>query len=107
MPLVPPDARIPDATVREIFDQFATELGELGELIDRPRSAVRDPASLRTARELLDSAREIVSGPPPPDRAELVRRANLAYAVTLAVIDLVKSHTEGPTVPRSSKTTAP
>ena len=103
MSLVPPDSRVPDATLRELYDSLVADLPGLASMVLEPKGAVRDPASLATALELLDSARAVVDGPAPSDRAELLRRTNLAYAVLLAVIDLVKSHTDVPRVPQGPK----
>ncbi len=101
MPLVLEGSELPEATLRELCNGLKTDLVELEEMVSNPRGGVRDPASLRTAAELLHSARSAL-GADPSDRVELAAQANLAYSVMLAVIDLVKSHTEGPTVPRRS-----
>lgn len=101
MPLVLEGSELPEATLRQLCTGLKTDLAELEEMVSNPRGGVRDPASLRTATELLHSARSAL-GSDPSDRAELAAQANLAYAVMLAVIDLVKSHTVGPTVPRRS-----
>jgi hypothetical protein len=103
VPLVPQESRVPDATLRELYDSLVADLPDLEAMIVKPKGTVLDPASLDTALELLSSARAVVDGPAPSDRAELLRRTNLAYAVLLSVIDLVKSHTDVPKVPQGPK----
>jgi len=75
------------------------DLAETEEFVRNPGGKVLDPASLLTAHELLLSAREILARPGRQDRDALAKDANLAYAVLLAAIDLVKSHTDLPKVP--------
>jgi hypothetical protein len=84
------------ALVRELREALA----ETRELVEHPRGAVRDPASLECARELLDAALARTR-PDASDPVELAASANLAYAAMLAAIDLVKSHTDVPRVPRA------
>ena len=104
MALVAESNEVSLATLQELFVALRTDLDDLEEMVAHPRGAVLDPASLRTASELLQSARALLRGTVPSDRGELARRSNLAYAVLRAVIDLVKSHTDVPRVPRASKT---
>ena len=99
MPLVLDPGRLPEAVLRELLDSLRQDLVETEELVRSPRGRVLDPASLETAAELLRSARAILDGPAPVGAVELGARANLAYAVLLAAIDLVKSHTDVPRVP--------
>ncbi len=108
MPLVlDPDA-ISETVLGDVVRSLREDLAETEELVLHPRGRVLDPASLETARELLRSARAILDRPGPLDRAALAAEANLAYAVLLAAIDLVKSHTDVPRVPapRPAKTSA-
>ncbi len=100
MPLVLEGTELPEPTLRELYESLRTDLTDLESMIAEPRGAVRDPASLTTAAELLHGARTLLEGRPPADRNELAARTNLAYGVLLAVIDLVKSHTDGPRVPQ-------
>ncbi len=103
-PLVLDGSKLPDAELEELVRSLRADLAETEELVLHPRGRVLQPASLETAADLLRSAGALLGDSSPASREDLRRRANLAYAVLLAVIDLVKSHTEGPTVPRSRKT---
>lgn len=107
MALVAEDSTISPEVLRELFVSLRDDLAGLEESIDHPRGRVLDPASLRTASELLRAAQAELAGPIPVEPERLGRGANLAYGVLLAVIDLVKSHTDGPKVPRSSKASPP
>jgi hypothetical protein len=64
---------------------------------------VRDPASLETARDLLEAALVRLGGTGERSRADLAAEVNLAYAAMLAALDLVKSHTDIPLVPTRRK----
>ncbi|HYA58104.1 MAG TPA: hypothetical protein VEH57_06555 [Thermoplasmata archaeon] len=99
MPLVLEAEKLPRATLSELRNSLRNDLIEARDLIDHPRGAVHDPASLETARELLEGALAQVDRPGPRERAALGRDINLAYAALVAVIDLVKSHTDVPLVP--------
>jgi biopolymer transport protein ExbD len=99
MPLVLDAERLPRATLQELACSLRNDLEETRELIVHPRGRVVDPASLETARELLDGALAVIDRPGPRETAALAADANLAYATMVAVIDLVKSHTDVPRVP--------
>ncbi|MCI4373889.1 MAG: hypothetical protein L3K02_09675 [Thermoplasmata archaeon] len=101
MPLVQDPEALPESILRELHQSLATDLIETLELVRHPHGAVLDPASLTTAEELIQSARAVLDRAGPRSRAEWAAEANLAYATMLAAIDLVKSHTDVPTVPRS------
>ncbi len=99
MPLVLDPERLPEATLRELVTSLRADLAETAEYVRSPRSRVREPAGLEAADTLIRAALEAIDGPGPGDRADLARRANLAYAAMVAAIDLVKSHTDVPRVP--------
>jgi len=99
MPLILDASALSEETLRELVRSLREDLKEMEEPILRPSARVLDPASLRTAEELLSSARAILDRPGVRDRVLLVAEANLAYAVLLALIDLLKSHTDVPKVP--------
>jgi hypothetical protein len=101
MPLVLDPNSLTVATLQELRRSLRNDLEETRELIDRPAGRVVDPASLETARELLRSVLGRLDVPGPEDPAALAADVNLAYATLVAVIDLVKSHTDVPKVPRS------
>jgi hypothetical protein len=100
MPLVLDPETLPEPVLRELHRSLTTDLEEIVDLIHHPRGVVLDPASLSTAEELIQTARAVFARPGPRSRSELAAEANLAYAAMLAAIDLVKSHTDVPTVPR-------
>ncbi len=99
MPLILSPAAHSRAALAEISLQLTTDLLETREMVAHPRGAVRDPASLGTATELIDAAVERIRRGSGGSRDELAANANLAYATLLAAIDLVKSHTDVPRVP--------
>jgi hypothetical protein len=101
VPLVIDPAAFPSATLETLARSLREELAETRGLIDSPPGTVVDPESLRTARELLDAALARVAADGPDTRERWAADANLAYATLLAVIDLVKSHTDVPRVPRA------
>ncbi len=101
MPLVLDPERIPLPVLAELLRSLRQDLEETAEIVHPPAERVRDPASLATAAELLESARALLARPSDAGPKEVALRANLAYAVLIAVIDLVKSHTDYPKVPRS------
>jgi len=101
VPLVLDPDRLPEGVLQGLVKSLRVDLAESLELVTEPRGAVRDPAGLETARELALSALALLDRPGPRTRGELAEEANLAYAAMLAVIDLAKSHTDVPRVPRS------
>lgn len=94
---------MPPKTLEELRQSLRNDLLETKEFVAQPSGRVVDPASLETAADLLRSvlARLELPGPRSPEAA--VADINLAYATLLAVIDLAKSHTEVPRVPRARK----
>ena len=109
MPLVLDPKTLDGTTLESLRRGLRDDLKETLELVESPRGRVIDPASLDTARELVHAALAVLDRPGPDDRATLAADANLAYATMLAAIDLVKSHTDVPRVPRgrSSGSTKP
>ncbi len=103
MPLIlDPDAHS-EAVLATLASEFAEALVAMrGDLAD-PTRPVLDPSSIVTARELIDAALARMGTGADPSRAELAATVNLGYATMNAVIDLVKSHTEGPRVPSRGK----
>lgn len=100
MPLVLDPTSLPLSSLRELRRSLRDDLVAAQDLVDRPGGAVRDPASLETASELLRWTLVRLDSPAPHTAGALGADVNLAYAALLAVIDLVKSHTEVPRVPR-------
>jgi hypothetical protein len=100
MPLLLDPDRLPVEALRELAAELRTELTETLDLVRAPGRPVRDPASLATAEELVRAALATLDRPGPRDRPGLAADVNLAYAALVASIDLVKSHTDGPTVPQ-------
>jgi len=107
MALVLDPEALPEPILRELHRSLSDDLTETLELVRDPPGAVRDPASLSTAEELIASAQALLERPGPRTRSELAAEANLAYATMLAAIDLVKSHTDVPRVPRARSPASP
>jgi len=63
-------------------------------------AALADPARLNPAAELFRSTLSIVDAPGSRNREQVLREVNLANAILLAAIDLVKAHTDVPRGPR-------
>jgi hypothetical protein len=99
VPLVLDPKSVPESVLKGLVRSLRADLAETEQLVRNPKGRVIDPASLLTAQELLESAREILTRSQQGDRASLASDANLAYAVMIAAIDLVKSHTDVPRVP--------
>jgi hypothetical protein len=100
VPLVLDPERLSKATLQELVRSLRQDLEEARELALHPRGRVLDPASLTTAVELADGAIAALDRPGPRERRALASDANLAYATMLAIVDLVKSHTDVPRVPK-------
>jgi len=100
MPLVHDPRAFPRDVLVGLRRSLQDDLAETRRWVEEPTGRVLDPASLETASELLRStvARLEVPGPDTPET--LAADINLAYATLLAVIDLVKSHTDVPRVPQ-------
>ena len=100
MPLVLAPSRLPRKVLDELHRELREELAETLETVSHPRGAVRDPTSLETAAELVRASLTVLEAQRERDAGALAAEANLAYAAMLAAIDLVKSHTDVPFVPR-------
>jgi hypothetical protein len=101
VPLVLNPESVPESVLQELVQSLVNDLEESLDLVRHPRGAVLDPASLVTAEELLLSARALLQRGADRSPAQLAAEANLAYAAMLSAIDLVKSHTDVPRVPRA------
>jgi hypothetical protein len=100
MPLVLEPDRLPEPILAELHRSLVEGLAETLDLVRHPRGPVQDPASLGTAEDLIVGAQSVLAREGPRSRSELAAEANLAYSAMLAAIDLVKSHTDVPRVPR-------
>ncbi|MGD1100318.1 MAG: hypothetical protein ABR888_08280 [Thermoplasmata archaeon] len=100
MPLVSDPSSFSAAVLQDLLRSLREDLEATGELVQHPSGEVRDPASLATATELLRSTLAVLDLPGPRTPEVLVAEVNLTYSTMLSVIDLVKSHTDVPRVPR-------
>jgi len=103
MSLVHDAESLPDSVLEELVRSLRADLEETEEMVRAPRGRILDPASLVTADELIAGAKAVLDRAGPRTKAERGDEANLAYAAMLAVIDLVKSHTDVPKVPPPRK----
>ncbi|MGP8071705.1 MAG: hypothetical protein ACLPZM_01050 [Thermoplasmata archaeon] len=107
MSLVNDPENLPVSVLEELVRSLRTDLAETEEMVRSPKGRVRDPASLVTALDLIEGTKAILNRTGPRTPAERAAEANLTYATMLAVIDLIKSHTEVPRVPASRKSPSP
>ncbi len=107
MALVSDPERLPAAVLDDLVRSLRADLADTEEMITSPRGRVLDPASLLTAQELLTAAVQVLDRAGARTPSERAGEANLAYATLLAVIDLVKSHTDVPKVPPPRKVSVP
>jgi len=103
MPLILDAESHPRSVLTQLASEFSQTLVELRDGLPTPSPHVLDPASIETARELIEAALGRMRGSPRASRGELAASVNLGYATMIAVIDLVKSHTDRPRVPTRSK----
>jgi hypothetical protein len=103
MPLVLEPGAYSTEQLTNLARELEDGLRETRELVATPKRPVRDPASLRTALDLVDAVLAATETGERDAARRLAAQSNLLYAAMLAAIDLVKSHTDGPTVPRSSR----
>jgi len=101
LPLLLDPSTISRKAVQELHRSLREDLAETSELVDHPLGAVRDPASIVTASELLRSTLALLGRPGRRSPEALAAEVNPAYATMISVIDLVKSHTDVPRVPRA------
>jgi hypothetical protein len=107
VPLVLDPERLPRSVLEQLRSDLRKDLSETLESVRHPRGKVLDPASLETAADLLHSAAVLLDRPGDRELELLGAEANLAYAALLATIDLVKTHTEVPRVPRARGVSPP
>jgi hypothetical protein len=100
MPLVLDPTSHSAESLEQLRRSLRDDLAETVEYVQNPGGAVVDPASIETASDLLRSALAVLDRSGPRTSEQSAAEANLAYATMLAVIDLVKSHTSVPRVPR-------
>ncbi len=106
MSLILDPSRYPTASLVTLRVTMVEGLREVAEDLDAPRGKVVDAAGLERARDLIRAAQDALSGEVPPDPERLAAEINLAYAATLAAVDLMKCHTDLPRVPRPRSTTS-
>ena len=106
VPLILEPSQYDRPALQRLAEEMARGLDELRPMTVAPKAKVLDPQSLLTARELLDSALAVMRRAGERTNAELAADANLGYATSVAVLDLVKSHTDAPKVPPPRKSTA-
>jgi hypothetical protein len=105
VPLVlDPDRHSADQLRELLADQRESLTSLLPRLTPAP-PGYRDPASLRTAVDLVSDALTVLDrlAGPDADRTELASAVNVAYSAVLAAIDLMKVHSGGPLVPQGPK----
>jgi len=100
MPLVYGGASLPEKVLRELHRSLREDLEATAELAEHPSGGVRDPASLVTARELVRATFAVLNVPGKRSADRLAAEVNLSYSTMVSVIDLVKSHSDVPLVPR-------
>ncbi|MCI4319664.1 MAG: hypothetical protein L3J87_01710 [Thermoplasmata archaeon] len=110
MPLIEEPDLWTTERLRPLLANFHEELVELAEMLrEPPRRPPLDPLGLLTAQGLAAAAADLAllaqaEGLPPRIQVAAV---NVAYEATVASIDLMKSHTAGPKVPRPAPTAPP
>jgi len=100
MPLILDPGAISVTMLEELRRALRDDLEETRQLVERPGGPVLDSAGLEAADDLLRSALARMDLPSSHDPATLAADVNFAYATMVAVIDLVKSHTDVPRVPK-------
>jgi len=107
MPLILDLEGYEEATLRSIVASLREELAETLERVRNPSGHVLELAGVAAAEALVASTVDTIDRPGPRSRADLAREANLAYAVIVAAVDLLKSHTDLPKVPRRRASAPP
>ena len=105
MPLVLDAETYSPEMLRELLDQQREGLREILPRLEVVPEGYRDPSSLRAASDLVAGALravELLDGPD-ADRSELAAAVNLAYAAMVVAIDLMKTHSGGPIVPKGRR----
>jgi len=100
MPLIQDPDSHSRATLEELRRSLREDLASTAEMLRDPSVHVRDPASIETAEELLRGTLDRLDRPGGGENSDLAVDINLAYATLLAVVDIAKSHTDLPRVPR-------
>ena len=103
MGLLSADSSVDTKLLREVYAELRGEVSELAEMLASPppRLTVHNPHRLEKARHLASSAlAEIAPGPEGLPRERLIVEINLAYDLTLVLLDALKSSTDMPFVPR-------
>lgn len=99
MPLVYEPTTLSRKVLADLAQELRGALAETLEIAEHPPARVLDPASLEAAADLLRSAIAVIDRAGNRDAKALAADINLAYATTVAAMDLVKSHTEMARVP--------
>ena len=104
MPLILDPENYTPERLRELLAEQREGLTEYLEVLRQPPARVRDPASVRTAIDLVESAVSTIDrlDQRSADRRSLADATNLGYSVMLAAIDLWKSHADVSKVPKPS-----
>ncbi len=103
MSLVNDPESLPESVLEELVRSLRTDLEETEELVRSPRGRGPRPGQPPHRRGTDPRGEGGPRSSRTRTRAERGAEANLAYAVMLSVIDLVKSHTDVPKVPPPRK----
>ncbi|MEM0129258.1 MAG: hypothetical protein QXG65_03745 [Thermoplasmata archaeon] len=100
-PLIAPDSRIPEETLRQIYGEHRAELAELRERLKAPGAPVRFPLRLEQVDSLLSELIVVLDREAgAADRAARIRAVNLSYDAMVLGIEIVKLSLDAPIVPR-------
>jgi serine protease inhibitor len=103
MPILPGDTRATDEQLAALLRNHRAGIEEANSLILNPELPAREPLGLLTARDLgaaLVSLLDLAEAPE-ASRTLKIHVINASYDGILAMIDLVKSHSALPKVPRA------
>ncbi len=105
MPILFGESAVTDAQLDEMLEDFRSGLTGRIDLADTLAADGKDPLSFLTARDLAGELVRLIdlARAPGAVRELKIRAVNVAYEGFLAVVDLVKTHSGGPTVPAARK----
>lgn len=103
MPLLSPDTRVAEETMRSILGDLVKDLGEMRATLENPPAEVTAPHRLQTAKQLLDDALASAKTLDVPSLSKEEARVwvNLLYDLSQVSVEYLKTCTTMPQVPRA------
>lgn len=100
MPLLETTTVLSDEQIGTMLRDHVRAVEGLVQRLEDPSFPAKEPLPIRTAVDLGRDFAALVERNPPADRAARVALLNVAYDTLMAILDIMKMHSDLPKVPK-------